>query len=171
MHTSAREPWTLLDPQESFSTPFARDEQSLGVGGVFAVNFDDFYRQHSFGFHSIGALLLWFLLTLTSSTSFDAYLKSGATGANLGQNGANPRPAGLPLSHLAMKLRGKSLEFKNKSYQDGFCKSHKKRPKGLNQIEWRAKPMTTQRIRAQFNLRSNMGQVINVSVQNEPEPK
>ena len=32
MHTSAREPWTLLDPQESLLTPFARDEQSLGVG-------------------------------------------------------------------------------------------------------------------------------------------
>ena len=32
MHTSVREPRTLLDPQESLSTPFARDEQSLGVG-------------------------------------------------------------------------------------------------------------------------------------------
>ena len=32
MHTSVREPWTLLDPQESLSTPFPRDEQSLGVG-------------------------------------------------------------------------------------------------------------------------------------------
>ena len=32
MHTSVCEPWTLLDPQESLLTPFARDEQSLGVG-------------------------------------------------------------------------------------------------------------------------------------------
>ena len=32
MHISICEPWTLLDPQESLSTPFARDEQSLGVG-------------------------------------------------------------------------------------------------------------------------------------------
>ena len=32
MHTSVREPRTLLDPQESLSTPFARDEQNLGVG-------------------------------------------------------------------------------------------------------------------------------------------
>ena len=32
MHTCVREPQTLLDPQESISTPFARDEQSLGVG-------------------------------------------------------------------------------------------------------------------------------------------
>ena len=32
MHTYVREPQTLLDPQESISTPFARDEQSLGVG-------------------------------------------------------------------------------------------------------------------------------------------
>ena len=32
MHTCIRESQTLLDPQESISTPFARDEQSLGVG-------------------------------------------------------------------------------------------------------------------------------------------
>ena len=32
MHTCVREPQTLLDPHESISTPFARDEQSLGVG-------------------------------------------------------------------------------------------------------------------------------------------
>ena len=32
MHTCVCEPQTLLDPQESLSTPFARDEQSLGVG-------------------------------------------------------------------------------------------------------------------------------------------
>ena len=32
MHTSICEHQTLLDPQESISTPFARDEQSLGVG-------------------------------------------------------------------------------------------------------------------------------------------
>jgi hypothetical protein len=32
MHISICEPWALLDPQESLSTPFARDEQSLGVG-------------------------------------------------------------------------------------------------------------------------------------------
>ena len=32
MHTSVCEPWTLLDPHESLLTPFAWDEQSLGVG-------------------------------------------------------------------------------------------------------------------------------------------
>ena len=32
MHTCIRESQNLLDPQESISTPFARDEQSLGVG-------------------------------------------------------------------------------------------------------------------------------------------
>ena len=98
-------------------------------------------------------------------------MKSGATGANLGQNGANPRAAGLPLSHLALKLRGEFPEPEDKSHQDGFCTIHELRPKGLYQDEWRTKPVTTRRIRAQFNLRSNMGQVINVSVQNEPEPK
>ena len=32
MHTCVHDPQTLLDPQESISTPFAWDEQSLGVG-------------------------------------------------------------------------------------------------------------------------------------------
>jgi len=32
MHISVCELWTLLDPQESLSTHFAQDEQSLGVG-------------------------------------------------------------------------------------------------------------------------------------------
>ena len=62
---------------------------------VLVVDFDDFYRQHSFGFHTFGTMLLWFLLTLTSSTSFDDYLKLGTTYANLSQNGVDPRPAGL----------------------------------------------------------------------------
>ena len=73
--------------------------------------------------------------------------------------------------HFATKPRGVSPELKIKPYQDGFCKSHKKGPKGLNLMEWRSKPATTQGIKAQFNRRSNMGQEINVSVQNEPEPK
>ena len=32
MHTCVHDPQTFLDPQESISTPFARDQQSLGVG-------------------------------------------------------------------------------------------------------------------------------------------
>ena len=88
----------------------------------------------------------------------------------MGQIGANPRPAGLPLPHLATKFHEELPELEGESHQDGFCKIHELRPKGLNQVKLRSKPVTTQRIRAQFNLRSNMGQVINKSVQNEPEP-
>ena len=73
---------------------FSRMSEVLG-SQLLAVDFDDFYHQHSFGFHALGTILLWFLLTLTSSTSFGNYLNLGATSANLGQNGANPRPAGL----------------------------------------------------------------------------
>jgi hypothetical protein len=62
-----------------------------------AVDFDDFYRQHSFGFHTFGTILLWFSLTLTSSISFGEYLNSGATYMKLSQNGENPRPAGRPM--------------------------------------------------------------------------
>ena len=32
--------------------------KSKGGLGVLAVNFDDFYRQHSFGFHAFGTILL-----------------------------------------------------------------------------------------------------------------
>ena len=62
------------------------------------------------------------------------------------------------------------MEPKVRSYQDGFCKFHKTRPKGQNQVKLSPNLVTTRRIRAQFNLRSNMGQVINKSVQHEPKP-
>ena len=69
-----------------------------------------------------------------------------------------------------MKFHGELPELEGELHQDGFCTIHELRPKGLNQVEWRSKPVTTQRTRAQFNLRSNMGQVINKSMQNKPEP-
>ena len=52
-----------------------------------------------------------------------------------------------------------------KSHQCGFGKFHKIRPKGLNQVELIPNPVTTGQLRTQFNLRSNVGLVINVSVQ------
>ena len=161
--------WTLDFAWSSgiFIDPFCSGRAKSRRGGVLAVDFDDFYRQHFFGFHAFGTILLRFLLTLTSSISFDAYLKLGSTSANLGRIGANPRPgrpAGLSLPHFAIKLRGEPLEPRVRSYQNGFCKFHKSRPKSLNQVRLSPNPMITRRIRAQFNLRSNMGQVINVSV-------
>ena len=89
--------WTLdfAWSSGSMSTLFCSGQAKSRCGGVLAVDFDDFYHQHSFGFHAFGTILLWFLLTLTSSTSFYAYLKLGATGINLGQIGANSKPAGL----------------------------------------------------------------------------
>ena len=100
--------------------------------------------------------------------SFDDYLKLGSTLANLGQKGANPRPAGLPLPSFAMKLHGEPLEPRVKAYQDGFCKIHVLRPKGLNQVKLRSKPVTNRRTRAQLNLRSTMGLQSNKSVRHEP---
>ena len=151
---------------DSFCSGWAKSR----CGGVLAVDFDDFYGQHSFGFHALGTILPWFLLTLTSSTSFGNYLNPGATSANLGKNGANPRPAGLPLPHFAMKLHGGCLEPKAKSHRGGFNKIHKIEPKGLNQVKLRSKPVTTRRTRVQFNLWNNLGPENNKSVQPEPEP-
>ena len=53
---------------------------------------------------------------------------------------------------------------------DGFCTVHELRPKGLDHVKWRSKPETTRRIRAQFNLGSNIGLESNKSMQREPEP-
>ena len=96
-------------------------------GGVLVVDFDDFYRQHSFGFHAFGIILLWFSLTLTSCISFGEYLNSGATLTKLSQNGKNPRPAGLCQAGRPTTLRfdlaavwGHDPEPKNKPTQGWF---------------------------------------------------
>ena len=72
----------------------------------------------------------------------------------MGQIGATPRPAGLPLPHFAMKLRGEPLEPRVRSYQDGFCKLHKTKPKGLNQVKLGLNPVTNQRVKTQIDLRN-----------------
>ena len=46
-------------------------------GCVLAVDFDDFYRQHSFGFHIFRAIILQNSCTLTSSISFGECLNAG----------------------------------------------------------------------------------------------
>jgi len=48
-----RAKWASLSPFLSFGSE--GDRRPLWV---WAVDFDDFYHQHSFGFHSIGAILL-----------------------------------------------------------------------------------------------------------------
>ena len=102
--------------------------------------------------------------------SFGDYLNPGVAYTKMSQIGVIPRPAGLPLPHFAMRLHGELHEPKVRSYQDGFCKFHKSRPKGMNQVRLIPNPVITRRIRVQFNLRSNMGQVINKLVQHEAEP-
>ena len=69
-----------------------------------------------------------------------------------------------------MKLHGEPLEPRVKAYQDGFCKIHVLRPKGLNQVKLRSKQVTNRRTRAQLNLRSTVGLESNKSVQHRPEP-
>jgi hypothetical protein len=76
---------------DSFCSGWAKSR----CGGVLAVVFSDFYRQHSFGFHTFRTVIHQFSLTLMSSTSFGALVISGTKHAKLSQNGRNPRPAGL----------------------------------------------------------------------------
>ena len=54
--------WTP-DPAWSsriFIDPFCSGRAKSRCGGVLAVDFDDFYRQHSFGFHAFRTKLLFF---------------------------------------------------------------------------------------------------------------
>ena len=86
-----------------------------------------------------------------------------------GPNWGKPQ-AGRPLPQLFMKFRGELPEPEGELHQDGFCKLHKKRSKGLNQVKLGSKPVTNQRTKAQLNLRSTLGLKSNKSVQREPEP-
>ena len=119
MHTSVREPRTLLDPEESLSTPFARDEQSLGVGVCWRLISMIFTANIPSDFMLL-ELSCYFSLTLTSSMSFGEYLNPGTTCTKLNRNGVNPRPAGLPLQHIVVQLCGTWLEHKIKFTQMWF---------------------------------------------------
>ena len=103
-------------------------------GGVLAVISDRFYHQHSFEFHTFRTVILWFLLTLTSSTSFGEYLNSGTRYPKFGQNGRNPRPTGRPIPHgvwcsslVRVLMSANASQSNVVSY-----KIHKPRPKGLS---------------------------------------
>ena len=100
-----------------FVDSFCSGRAKSRCGGVLAVNFDDFYHQHSFRFHAFRTILLWFLLTLTSFISFGDYLNPGAAYTKMSQIGVIPRPAGLPLQHFIVQLCGGWLEPKIKSHQ------------------------------------------------------
>jgi len=146
-------------------------------GSRFAVDFDDFYRQHSFGFHSFRTMLLYFSLTLTSSMSFGECLSPGATCTKMSQNGVNPRLAGLgqagrptPATFCRATLWNMVLSTRSSSHKYGSGRIHKSRPKCLNQVELGPNPVTTRRIRTHLNLRSNMGLVSNVPERRRPEP-
>jgi hypothetical protein len=65
-------------------------------GGVLAVDFHDFYRQHFPEFHTFMAKIILKLFILMSSISFGDYLISGAQYINFGQIMRKPRPTGLP---------------------------------------------------------------------------
>ena len=57
---------------------------------MLAVDLDDFYRQHSFGFHTFRATILLKPLILMSSTSFDEYLNAGTTCMKFAKMGKIP---------------------------------------------------------------------------------
>jgi len=165
MHTRSYELWTLLDPQDLFRLFFARDEQSLGVGGVLAVVFSEFYSQHSFGFHTFRTIIPRFSLTLTSSTSFGDYLISETKHTKLSQNGKNSRLAGLPLCNLIVQILGDGPGHKIKTRSSALHKYHKSRSKGMHQVQLGPFSVTRQSIETQTDLRINVQHVINMTKQ------
>ena len=69
-----------------------------------------------------------------------------------------------------MQLCGRWPEHEIKSHQCVLGKSHKSRPKGLNQVELSPNPTTTRRFRTQLNLRSNVGLERNATEKQKPKP-
>ena len=145
--------------------------------GVLVVDFDEFYHQHSFGFHTFRTILLWFSLTLTSSMSFGEYLNSGTTCMKMSRNGEIPRPAGLgqagrptPVKFHRVALWNMTLSTWSSLPKGASGKIHKLRSKGLNQVKLGPIPMTTQRFRTQTNLRSNVDPVSNMPEGRRPVP-
>ena len=100
-------------------------------GGVLAVIFSDFYRQHSFGFSALRTIIHQFSLTFMSSTSFGDYLILGTQHMNLSQNGRNPRPASLPVCNSTVQLLGDGPEHDIKQRPTARHKNNPLRPKGM----------------------------------------
>ena len=122
-----------------FVDTFCSGRAKSRCGGVLAVDFYDFYRQHFSRIHDLRANTnqIWFILM--SSTSFGEYLNAGTTCTKFGQNGRNPRPVGLgqagrPIPHgvwcsslVRVLMSANASQSNVVSY-----KIHKPRPKGLS---------------------------------------
>ena len=63
--------------------------------------------------------------------SFGEYLNPGATCTKMSRNVLNPRPAGLPMQHSIMQLRGTRLEPKIKVIPMWFKQNSQVKPEGL----------------------------------------
>jgi hypothetical protein len=93
-----------LDPLDLIQ-PFCLGRAKSRCGGVLAVNFHDFYRQHLSGFHAYKAKIMPKLFILISFISFVAYLISGAHCVKFGRFGRNlGRPAALWSFRLKLHL-------------------------------------------------------------------
>ena len=130
-----------------------------------AVVLSDFYRQHSFGFHTFRTIIHQFSLTLMSSTSFGAHVISRTKHTKLSQNGRNPRPAGLPLYNFIVQLLRDDLEHKIKQISSALHKCHELRPKGVYQVHLGPHSVTNHSTKTQTNLRGNTRPWINVTKQ------
>ena len=98
--------------------------------------------------------------------SFGEYLNSGTRYPNFGQNGDNPRPAGLPPVEFCRATLQFTVLSTRASQSNGVSyKNHKLRPKGLNQVKSGPFAVTNKSTKTQTNLRSNIQPSINVTEQ------
>ena len=138
-------------------------------GGVLAVIFSDFYRQHSFGFQALRTIMHQISLTLMSSTSFGDYLVSGTEHTNLNQNGRKPRPAGLHLCHFIMWLLRDGPEQDIKQRSSVQYDYNQSRSKGMNQVYSGPQSVTNYLTKTQSDLSSNTRPWINGTRQQRAE--
>ena len=148
---------------------FCSRQAKSRCGGVLAVVFSDFYRQHSFRFQALRTIIHQFSRTLMSSTSFGDYLISGTQHTKLSQNGRNPRPAGLPLCNLIVQILRDGPEHKIKQRSSALHRYHELRLKGMHQVQLGPLSVTRQTIETQTDLRKNVQHVINMTEQQTTE--
>ena len=162
----------FMKPGFALFPPYCSGRAKSGCGGVLAVDFYDFYRQHFSRIHDLRANTnqIWFILT--SSTSFGEHLNAGITCMKFGQNGRNPRPAGLgqagrPIPHgvrcsslVRMLMSANASQSNVVSY-----KMHKPRPKGLSHEKMGPPEVTRLRNKSWTILWRNAWALIDMSVQ------
>ena len=154
----------------SIPTLFVRDEQTLGVGLCWRSISMIFTANISPEFMIWGPTQSKSELLLTSSTSFGEHLNAGITCMKFGQNGRNPRPAGLYPMEFDAHLWSECSLFANASQSNAVSyKIHKPRPKGLSHDKMGPHAVLQLNPKPETVYEKNMQPLMNTSVDRRTE--